>query len=115
MPESKASLDAAAPLPSWVPAGWYPDPLGGVARYWDGNRWTKSYRDGPPPKPVPTEAPTPANSPPAPEAPGQHDDNQAARETGPASADDVFVQLNMWWHRVGFRNLPPYSEACTRC
>jgi hypothetical protein len=24
-------LEAAAPLPCWVPAGWYPDPLGGLA------------------------------------------------------------------------------------
>lgn len=115
----KASLDAAAPLPSWVPAGWYPDPLGGVARYWDGNRWTKGYRDGPLPQPVPTEAPTRANTSPAPEAPTAHiaqqHDNRAAREAGPVSADDVFVQLNMWWHRVGFSNLPPYAEACTRC
>gem|GEM_PF-5601876 len=31
------------------------------------------------------------------------------------SADDVFVKLNMWWHRVGFSNLPPCAEACTRC
>jgi hypothetical protein len=42
------------PLPSWVPAGWYPDPLGqGQARYWDGKRWTLEYRDSPPPQPVP--------------------------------------------------------------
>ena len=43
------------PLPSWVPAGWYPDPLGqGAARHWDGKRWTLEYRDDPPPQPVPT-------------------------------------------------------------
>ena len=41
------------PLPSWVPAGWYPDPLGqGEARYWDGKRWTLEYRDSPSPNPV---------------------------------------------------------------
>ncbi len=43
------------PLPSWVPAGWYPDPLNqGAARYWDGKRWTLEHRDDPPPQPVPT-------------------------------------------------------------
>jgi hypothetical protein len=42
------------PLPSWVPAGWYPDPLKqGAARRWDGKRWTLEYRDTPPPQPIP--------------------------------------------------------------
>ena len=41
-------------FPSWVPGGWYPDPLGqGAARYWDGKRWTLEYRDDPPPNPIP--------------------------------------------------------------
>lgn len=55
------------PLPSWVPAGWYPDPLGqGAARYWDGKRWSLHYRDDPPPQPVPTSpSEVPASSPPA--------------------------------------------------
>jgi hypothetical protein len=44
------------PLPSWVPAGWYPDPLSqGAARHWDGKRWSLEYRDAPPPQPVPTD------------------------------------------------------------
>jgi hypothetical protein len=48
----------AAPLPSWVPAGWYPDPLGlGAARYWDGSSWSGRYRDAPPPQPVPNDPP----------------------------------------------------------
>jgi Host cell surface-exposed lipoprotein/Protein of unknown function (DUF2510)/Glucodextranase, domain B len=51
----QAKPGAVRPLPSWVPPGWYPDPLGqGEARYWDGNRWTLEYRDDPPPQPVPT-------------------------------------------------------------
>jgi len=35
----------------------------------------------------------------------------------PDAMPDVFTQLNMWWHRVGFASekLPPYSEACWRC
>jgi hypothetical protein len=46
---------AVRPLPAWVPAGWYPDPLSqGSARYWDGKGWTLEYRDSPPPEPVPT-------------------------------------------------------------
>jgi Host cell surface-exposed lipoprotein/Protein of unknown function (DUF2510)/Glucodextranase, domain B len=55
------------PLPSWVPSGWYPDPLGqGKARHWDGNRWTLEYRDDPPPQPVPTSpSEVPASPPPA--------------------------------------------------
>ncbi|MCW3057873.1 MAG: hypothetical protein JWO21_1842 [Solirubrobacterales bacterium] len=55
------------PLPSWVPAGWYPDPLKqGAARYWDGNRWSLEHRDDPPPQPVPTSpSEVPASSPPA--------------------------------------------------
>jgi hypothetical protein len=34
-----------------------------------------------------------------------------------ANADDPFVRINMWWHRLGFppAKLPPYSEACLRC
>jgi hypothetical protein len=33
------AVDEAAPLPSWVPAGWYPDPLGvGAARGAHGGR-----------------------------------------------------------------------------
>jgi hypothetical protein len=45
----------AAPLPSWVPPGWYPDPLGvGAARYWDGSQWSKRHRDAPPPDPLPS-------------------------------------------------------------
>jgi hypothetical protein len=36
---------------------------------------------------------------------------------GQPSADSLFDQLNMWWHRVGFSaaRLPSYSEACLRC
>lgn len=46
----------AAPLPSYVPPGWYPDPTGvGAARYWDGSRWSKHHRDAPPPDPVPSQ------------------------------------------------------------
>lgn len=55
------------PLPSWVPAGWYPDPLGqGAARYWDGKRWTLEYRDSPPPQRIPaspSEVPAPQHLP----------------------------------------------------
>ncbi len=55
------------PLPSWVPAGWYPDPLGqGAARYWDGKRWTLEHRDDPPPQPIPaspSEVPAPQPQP----------------------------------------------------
>jgi len=48
----------AAPLSLWVPAGWYPDPLGlGAARYWDGSSWSGRYRDAPPPEPVPDGPP----------------------------------------------------------
>jgi Short C-terminal domain/Protein of unknown function (DUF2510) len=50
---SNEALEAAVPLAPGVPAGWYPDPLGGVARYWDGSRWSKRYRDAPPLEPVP--------------------------------------------------------------
>jgi hypothetical protein len=51
----QAKPGAVRPLPSWVPQGWYPDPLGqGKARHWDGNRWTLEYRDDPPPQAVPT-------------------------------------------------------------
>jgi Protein of unknown function (DUF2510)/Short C-terminal domain len=50
---SNEALEAVAPLAPGVPAGWYPDPLGGAARYWDGSRWSKRYRDAPPPEPVP--------------------------------------------------------------
>lgn len=34
-----------------------------------------------------------------------------------ANAENPFVLINMWWHRVGLRSdkLPPYSEACLRC
>lgn len=50
--------DPVQPLPSWVPEGWYPDPLSqGAARYWDGKHWTLDYRDNPPPQPVPTDPP----------------------------------------------------------
>jgi hypothetical protein len=32
------------------PAGWYPDPLGGVRlRWWDGSDWTDRYRSRPSP------------------------------------------------------------------
>jgi hypothetical protein len=64
-------------LASWVPPGWYPDPLGiGAARYWDGTQWTKRYRDAPPPQPVPAapdEAPgaTPTTAAPAPAKPAK--------------------------------------------
>jgi hypothetical protein len=36
---------------------------------------------------------------------------------GNRPADNIFDQLNMWWHRVGFSaaRLPSYSEACLRC
>ncbi len=58
---------AVRPLPAWVPAGWYPDPLGqGAARYWDGKRWSLEYRDSPPPDPVPaspSEVPASSNRP----------------------------------------------------
>jgi hypothetical protein len=55
------------PLPVWVLAGWYPDPLDqGAARYWDGKRWTLEYRDSPPPDPVPASpSDVPAPSPPS--------------------------------------------------
>src|SRR4051812_26853576 len=58
---------AVRPLPAWVPAGWYPDPLDqGVARHWDGKRWTLEYRDSPPPDPVPTSpSDVPESSPPS--------------------------------------------------
>lgn len=56
---------AVRPLPTWVPEGWYPDPLGqGEARYWDGKRWTLDYRDSPPPDAVPASpSDVPASSP----------------------------------------------------
>jgi Host cell surface-exposed lipoprotein/Protein of unknown function (DUF2510)/Glucodextranase, domain B len=68
--ESKPSV--VRPLPSWVPAGWYPDPLDqGQARYWDGKRWTLEYRDSPPPDPVPASpSDVPASSPPSAEPGG---------------------------------------------
>ena len=51
-------LDAAEPLPFWVPPGWYPDPLAvGAARYWDGSGWSNRYRDAPPPESVPDRPP----------------------------------------------------------
>jgi hypothetical protein len=54
------------PLASWVPAGWYPDPLKqGAARYWDGSRWSLEHRDSPPPDPVPT-SPSEVPAPPPP-------------------------------------------------
>jgi Protein of unknown function (DUF2510)/Glucodextranase, domain B len=61
------ALRAVGPLASWVPAGWYPDPIGqGAARYWDGSRWTGRYRDAPGPQPIPSspgEVPTVAQTP----------------------------------------------------
>jgi Protein of unknown function (DUF2510) len=62
----QAKPGVVRPLPSWVPPGWYPDPLGqGKARHWDGNRWTLEYRDDPPPQPVPTSPSEVPASPPA--------------------------------------------------
>jgi hypothetical protein len=78
------------PLPSWVPAGWYPDPLGqGAARYWDGKRWTLEYRDSPPPQPIPaspSEVPT-SQSPPAAAA------ASGAAPQGPLSARDRWREI----------------------
>jgi hypothetical protein len=63
------------PLPPWVPAGWYPDPLRqGEARYWDGKRWTLEYRDDPPPQPIPaspSEVPPPTGATPRTAASGR--------------------------------------------
>jgi hypothetical protein len=37
---------ATVPDTSHVPAGWYPDPLGGHQhRYWDGSTWSDSVSD----------------------------------------------------------------------
>jgi hypothetical protein len=61
------ALRAVGPLASWVPAGWYPDPLGvGAARYWDGERWSDRYRDAPPPQPIPASPSDVADAPTAP-------------------------------------------------
>lgn len=62
----QAKPSPVRPLPSWVPPGWYPDPLGqGEARYWDGKRWSLEYRDDPPPQPVPASpSEVPASPPP---------------------------------------------------
>jgi Host cell surface-exposed lipoprotein/Protein of unknown function (DUF2510)/Glucodextranase, domain B len=67
MAKSPDAPGPVRPLPSWVPAGWYPDPLKqGAARYWDGNRWSLEHRDDPPPQPVPTSpSEVPASPPPA--------------------------------------------------
>src|SRR5437660_7079906 len=72
------------PLPSWVPPGWYPDPLGqGKARHWDGNRWTLEYRDDPPPQPVPT---SPSEVPASP-SPAAAVASGATREGQPSAQD----------------------------
>jgi sorbitol-specific phosphotransferase system component IIA len=72
------------PLASWVPAGWYPDPLGqGRARYWDGKRWTLEIRDDPPPQPVPS---TPSEVPVSP--PSAAAVASGSTRKGPRSARD---------------------------
>src|SRR6202035_1176543 len=75
---------AVRPLPAWVPAGWYPDPLSqGEARYWDGKRWTLEYRDAPPPQPVPT---SPSEVPASP-SPAAAVASGATREGQPSAQD----------------------------
>lgn len=42
-----ATQSVAAPV-AQSPAGWHPDPDGGDRlRYWDGQRWTEHYSEGP--------------------------------------------------------------------
>ncbi len=73
------------PLPSWVPAGWYPDPLKqGAARYWDGKRWTLEYRDTPPPQPIPA---SPSEIPPPTAA------TPPAASSGPVSVRDRWKEI----------------------
>ena len=49
-PASVTPVPAAAPTPppAGPPAGWYPDPHGGVGlqRYWDGKTWTEHTHQG---------------------------------------------------------------------
>lgn len=83
MAKSTDAPEPVRPLPSWVPAGWYPDPLGqGKARHWDGKRWTLEYRDSPPPDPVPTsqsEVPA-ASAPPSAPSGASYGAQQGLRE-----------------------------------
>ena len=85
----QAKPGAVRPLPSWVPPGWYPDPLGqGKARHWDGNRWTLENRDDAPPQSVPTSpSEVPASPPPAAAA------ASGATRKGQPSAQDRWREL----------------------
>ncbi len=56
-----------APAPAGTQPGWYADPLEvGAARYWDGDKWSKHYRDAPGPDPLPVEGGAEASVPPGP-------------------------------------------------
>src|ERR1035437_8847704 len=84
------------PLPSWVPADWYPDPLGqGKARFWDGKRWTLEYRDDPPPQAVPTSPSEVPASPPPRAAPAAATESTSSETKSPPSALDRWKELPM--------------------
>lgn len=98
------ALRAVGPLASWVPAGWYPDPIGvGAARYWDGEQWTERYRDAPGPQPIPAEppsevaAPQPSESPPAATPiPAESTPQASAAQSGPDGKAKPPSALDRW-------------------
>ncbi len=92
--EGKPSV--VRPLPSWVPADWYPDPLGqGKARFWDGKRWTLEYRDDPPPQAVPTSPSEVPASPPPSAAPAAATESTSSETKSHPSALDRWKELPM--------------------
>ena len=53
---TESNDNTTAPGNSSVPAGWYPDEVGG-SRWWDGTQWTEHYHPATPQTPAPAEMP----------------------------------------------------------
>jgi len=91
------ALRAVGPLASWVPAGWYPDPIGqGVARYWDGSAWTERYRDAPGPEPIPSSPGEVSTAPAAPTS----EATSIAPPTGPTGTRPSLLRNKWLWGLV---------------